>query len=104
MTRTCRLLAGMLAVYGMEGCSGTTYPDEWGRPCGVDADSGDSGTCSEPFECVYRTDYTSAESGESIYQCSIACESDADCSASFGGQRTPTCMQSGYCANDKRSL
>ncbi len=77
----------------------TPYPDEWGRRCGEDADSGAPYRCDEPFVCAYRDDYRWPTEEISYHECSIPCETEFDCPAWLGGDRPVACKLSGYCAN-----
>jgi len=89
-------LSALAAALCSVGCR-DPYPDEWGRFCGEDADSGQEADCEPPFECVLRTDVTWATEPSQRHVCSVACESDADCSADLGTP-VPECNKSvGFC-------
>lgn len=91
-TRILPLFAGLIG-----GCA-DSVPDEWGRFCGTEAEDTASAECEAPFECVIRDDITWATEPHERHICSMPCETDADCAASWGDDRVPECNKSiGFC-------
>lgn len=73
-------------------------PDEWGRFCGPEAESGQPEECEAPFECVVRDDVTFGEEPYNRHICSKPCEVDGDCPAEWGSDRVAECNESiGFC-------